>query len=574
MALSPAPRSTTTPAPASALGRLRGASDSLRGLAQQPAVGRALPSIVLIAVSAMALLVWLTLREPPRSTLYPGMAEAEKARVIESLTAGGIDARIDRTTGEITVTAADYHRARLSLAAQGLPQSVPDGDRILTDLPMGASRALEVARLRQAQELDLARSITEIASIQGARVHLALPERSAFLRDTHPPRASVFLTLAAGRVLDAGQVEAIVHLVSSSIPGMARDEVTVVDQAGRLLSSGDEDAADRLSDRQLRHRVEVETLLRRRIEAVLTPIVGVGNLSVEVTAAMDFTQREIMEERVDPEGNALRSEQLSETENRDAPAGGIPGAVANTPPVEADLAQAPATEGGDPGAVRSRSTGTTRNFEVSRSVANTKAETGQIQRISAAVVIRAPAQVPAAETPAGEAPADPAAPLLPVALMEDLQRLAETAIGMDAERGDRVTILAQPFAEPAQAMAGEVVSYDWVPDAMRQLGLIALLAIVGLGVVRPLLMRQTQAAPADGVPVLAATTKVEVAEGETLDTIEERLDRNQRDLLASVMGSNASRTQKQMVLRQLGADDPVRIALVMHRMMLPERDIT
>lgn len=573
MALSPAPRSSTTPAPASALGRLRGVSDTLRGLAQQPAVRRALPSIVLVAVSAMALLVWLTLREAPRSTLYPGMAEAEKARVIESLTAGGIDARIDRTTGEITVTAADYHRARLSLAAQGLPQSVPDGDRVLTDLPMGASRALEVARLRQAQELDLARSITEIASIQGARVHLALPEKSAFLRDTHPPRASVFLTLAAGRVLDAGQVEAIVHLVSSSIPGMARDEVTVVDQAGRLLSRGDEDAADRLSERQLRHRVEVETLLRRRIEAVLTPVVGVGNLSVEVTAAMDFTQREIMEERVDPEGNALRSEQLSESENRDVPAGGIPGAVANVPPVEADLAQAPAEEGA-PGAVRSRSSGTTRNFEVSRSVANTKSETGQIQRISAAVVIRAPAQVPAAEATAGEAPADPAAPLLPVALMEDLQRLAETAIGMDAERGDRVTILAQPFAEPAPVMAGEVVNYDWVPDAMRQLGLIALLAIVGLGVVRPLLMRQTQAAPSDGVPVLAATTKVEVAEGETLDTIEERLDRNQRDLLASVMGSNASRAQKQMVLRQLGADDPVRIALVMHRMMLPERDIT
>lgn len=569
MALSPAPRSTTTPAPASAFGRLRGVSDSLSGFAQQPAVRRALPSIVLVAVSMMALMVWLTLREAPRSTLYPGMAEAEKARVIESLTAGGIDARIDRATGEITVASADYHRARLSLAAQGLPQSVPDGDRILTDLPMGASRALEVTRLRQAQELDLARSITEIASIQGARVHLALPERSAFLRDTHPPRASIFLTLAAGRVLDAGQVEAIVHLVSSSIPGMARDEVTVVDQAGRLLSRGDEDAADRLSERQLRHRVEVETLLRRRIEAMLTPIVGVGNLSVEVTAAMDFTQREIMEERVDPEGNALRSEQLSETENRDAPAGGIPGAVANTPPVEADLAQAPAEGGADLGAVRSRSTGTTRNFEVSRSVANTKAETGQIQRISAAVVIRAP--TPAAT---GDAPADPAAPLLPAALMEDLQRLTETAIGMDAERGDRVTILAQPFAEPVEAMAGEIVNYDWVPDAMRQLGLIALLAIVGLGVVRPLLMRQTQAGPADGIPVLAATTKVEVAEGETLDTIEERLDRNQRDLLASVMGGNASRTQKQMVLRQLGTDDPVRIALVMHRMMLPERDIT
>lgn len=569
MALSPASR-TSTQLAGDAGGpptRLRALTDGWRRFADQPAIRRALPSILLVAVAVLTVAAFLALREAPRSALYPGMAEADKARVMESLTAAGIAAQIDRSSGEITVPAADYHRARLTLAAQGLPQSVPDGDRVLTDLPMGASRALETARLRQAQELDLARSITEIASVQGARVHLALPERSAFLRDSHPPRASVFLTLAAGRVLDQGQVEAIVHLVSSSVPGMARDEVTVVDQAGRLLSRGDESAADRLSERQLRHRVEMETLLRRRIEAVLTPLVGPGNLSVEVTAAMDFTQREITEERVDPEGNALRSEQLSESENRDAPAGGIPGAVANTPPVEADLTDDPAAGAEAPGAIRSRTSGTTRNYEVSRQVTNTRPETGQIQRISAAVVIHAPAPDPAT-TPDGQP-----VPALPPAMLADLQRLAESAIGLDAERGDQVTILAMPFLAPAAMAEPPARDLSWLPDALRQLGLIVILAAVAFGVIRPLLMRQLQPATEDQAMILAGdSTTVEVAEGESLDRIEEKLDRRQRDLLDSVLGGSASREEKQAVLRRLGKDDPVRMAMVLHRMMQPELD--
>ena len=310
MALSPVPRQDTLPTarPAGVMARVQDMSAMASRFADQPALRRAMPSIVLVAATALALLAWMALRDTPRSILYPGMAEAEKARVVETLNGSGIAARVDTTSGEITVPSTDYHRARLALAAQGLPQSVPDGDRVLSDLPMGASRALEAARLRQAQELDLARSIAEIGAVQAARVHLALPEKSAFLRDSHPPRASVFLTLAAGRVMDPGQVEAIVHLVASSVPGLAQGDVSVVDQAGRLLSRGEEDAAGQLSERQLRHRVEVENLLRRRIEALLTPIVGVGNLSVEVTAAMDFARRDVTDERVDPTGSALRSE--------------------------------------------------------------------------------------------------------------------------------------------------------------------------------------------------------------------------------------------------------------------------
>jgi flagellar M-ring protein FliF len=377
------------------------------------------------------------------------------------------------------------------------------------------------------------------------------------------------LSLATGRVLDPGQVDAIVHLVSSSVPGMARNDVTVVDQTGRLVSRNDGDEAGQLNDRQLRHRAEVEERLRRRIEALLTPLVGQGNLSVEVTAAMDYTQREITEERVDPEGNALRSEQRTEAETRDAPAGGIPGAVANTPPLEAELEKAgPNQPGAAPGAVRNRTSGSTLNYEVSRTVQSIRPETGQITRLSAAVVIRAPAAAPA-PTEDGALEEAPATGIDP-AMMDDWRRLVESAIGFDEARGDAVTIVAQPFAipdlpEPVLSGSG----FEWLTGALREAVLIAVLAIVGLGFVRPLLLRQTSQTN----PMLpTGGTTVEVAEGESLSDVEAKLDRRHKDLASSVLGNRATRAEKQAVLRHLVAEDPVRIAMVMHRMIKPELD--
>jgi flagellar M-ring protein FliF len=543
---------------AAALTRLRGPVAALARLADQPAVRRALPSLVMLAAAGLALAAWLVLRETPRSALYPGLPEAEKAQVLEALAAGGIAATVDARSGEVTVPAADYHRARLALAAQGLPESAPDADRILADLPMGASRALETARLRQAREMELARTITEIGAVQAARVHLALPEKSAFLRDSQPPGASVFVTLAAGRALDEGQVEAIVNLVAAAVPGMARDAVAVIDQRGRLLSQGARDAGSQLSDRQLRHRVEVETLLRRRIEAVLTPVVGAGNLSVEVTAALDFTQREETEERVDPAQRAVLSEQTSESETRARPAGGIPGAVSNTPPPDGQLTATPpnGTPARPDTGVQTRTAEATRNYEVSRTVTSTRPEFGQVTRISAAVAIRAPA----AEDGAA----------LPPALLADLQRLAETAVGFDAARGDSVTVVVQPFVEsPAPPVATAASDLSWLPGLLREAALVAVVALIALGVLRPLLLRpggMLAAAPGGG----AGT--VEVAEGETLDDLSARLDRRQKDLAASVVGARATRAQKQAVLRQIAGEDPARAAAVLHRMLKPDLD--
>jgi flagellar M-ring protein FliF len=551
--------------------QVRGAVSHVLRMGNQPALRRAFPAILILTVTVLSVGGWLILREPARMTLFPGLAEADKARVMDALNAAGIDAAVDSLTGEVEVTAADYHKARMQLAAQGLPTSMPDADAVLTDLPMGASRSVEGARLKQAQELELARSITEISAVTQARVHLALPEKSAFLRDTQPPRASVFLQLAAGRVLEASQVEAIVNLVSTSVPGMARGDVTVVDQMGRLLSRGSDDPAAVVSDRQLQHRLEVERLYRERIEALLTPIAGPGNLSVQVTVDMDFTQSHITEERVDPNGTALRSEQSEMTENSEPAARGIPGAISNTPPNQADLAAAggagqdataanTAAAGASPAAMN-RSSGTTRNYEVSRTVETTQPASARITRINAAILLRGVPQPPAEE--GAEPP-----PLLPPALKADIEALAQTAIGFDAERGDTITITAQPFMDEIVVEAPTDLS--WLPEATRQFALIALIAIVALGIIRPLL---TKVSWHSENPVAAAAVQtggvpgVEVADGDSLDDVQARLEARRAKLTSAALGANVSREEKFAVLRQIVSEDPARIASVLQRMM-------
>lgn len=560
MAMTPVPVSNNP-----MVAQVRGAVSQVLRMGNQPALRRAFPAILILSVAVLAVGGWLILREPARMVLFPGLAEADKARVMDVLTSAGIDAAVDSLTGEVEVTSADYHKARMQLAAQGLPTSMPSADAVLTDLPMGASRSVEGARLKQAQELDLARSITEISAVAQARVHLALPEKSAFLRDTQPPRASVFLQLAAGRVLEASQVEAIINLVSTSVPGMARGDVTVVDQMGRLLSRGADDPAAQVSDRQLQHRLEVEKLYRERIESLLTPIAGPGNLSVQVTVDMDFTQSQITEERVDPKGTALRSEQSEMTENSEPAAKGIPGAVSNTPPNQADLAAAGSVDTAAPGpaaaASTNRSSGTTKNYEISRTVETTLPATARITRISAAILLRGVPQPPTEE--GAEPP-----PLLPPALKADLEALTQTAIGYDAERGDTITITAQPFMD--EIVVDTPTDLSWLPEATRQFALIALIAIIALGIIRPLL---TKVSWHSENPVAAATVQaggvagVEVADGDSLDDVQARLEARRAKLTSAALGANVSREEKFAVLRQIVSEDPARIASVLQRMM-------
>ena len=204
----------------------------------------------------------------------------------------GIDVSIDPSTGEVLVPSPEYYEAKMKLAAEGLPSSIPQGYDLLEEIPMGTSRSVEFMKMKQTQEIELSRSINQISNILGARVHLAIPEKSVFVRETAPPTASVFVKLAEGRVLSKEQVRSIVHIVSSSIPFMSSDNVTVVDQYGALLSKPQSDVDSALTEKQLNHRLKIESLYRERILSLVTPIVGPGNITAQVNIEMDYTKRQ------------------------------------------------------------------------------------------------------------------------------------------------------------------------------------------------------------------------------------------------------------------------------------------
>ena len=259
----------------------------------QPSVQRALPVIVASVAIIVGLIVFAYLQQPSRTTLYASLPDSEKSKVLEALVNSGIDAAIDGATGEVTVPVNDFHRSKISLAAQGLPATAPDGYEGLNSIPMGSSKSVELMRLKQSQEVELAKSINEIDTILSARVHLAIPEKSVFARNQQPPTASVFVQLASGRVLGAQQVQAIIHLVSSSIPNMSKDDVTVIDQNGNLLSKSIDDPDSQLSDSHLQHRMRLEGIYRSRIVQIITPMVGAGNVTAQVNIDIDFNVADI-----------------------------------------------------------------------------------------------------------------------------------------------------------------------------------------------------------------------------------------------------------------------------------------
>jgi flagellar M-ring protein FliF len=497
----------------------------------QPAVRRALPAIMLVVVAVLGLMVYMMLAQPKRISLYSDLPEADKARAVEVLTAGGVDAIIDQSTGTLRVTESDYHRARMMLATEGLPAGAPDGMSSLGDLPMGASRSVEAASLRRMHELDLARSITEFSSVTSARVHLALPEQTAFIRDTKPPQASVFVQVAPGRALDEGQVSAIVSLVSTSVPGMTRANVSVVDQAGRVLSRETGDPMSALSAQQLGHRKQMETHYRRRIEALLSPIVGAGNVAAEVTVDMDFTRSEITAEEYLPNGSVVRSEQEMIQNNGSAVAKGIPGAVSNTPPQEAQLVEeGPISASSRGGLGQNSTTNATRNYEVSRRVETTQPSSAQIVRIHAAVLLRSPAG-----TMAEDGSLVPGA--LPETVMRDAEALVRSAIGYQNNRGDTVTLSAQPFIDSFAEVTMPWYKEAWVMNSARYAAQIAVLAIVVLGLVKPIVDRLlfSPATPAPSMPLGAPrgggsggmaglSEAIEVGPGESLAEVRARLD--------------------------------------------------
>ena len=531
-----------------------------------------LPAAIGIIVAVVAIVFFVVSQQPERTTLYASLPEAEKARVIDALKNAGVDVTLDPTTGDVIVPVRDYHSSRMTLAAQGLPASIPDGYEALADIPMGSSRSVEQVRLKQTQEIELARSISEIEGLVTARVHLAIPEKSVFARASTPPTASVFVQMENGRSLSRQQVDAVVHLVSSSVPFMAKNDVTVVDQYGNLLSRPPQDSAGIMSDAQLEHRIRLEDIYRNRVIALVTPIVGAGNVTAQVNLDIDFTRSETTEELMDPEGTALRSEQRSSETSSEIIAKGVPGATSNRAPTQTDIDTQQSTDSNDPNSAKARSSSETRNYEVSRTVSTTQRPSSQITGIKAAVLVRE-MEVVNPETGLTEVQG------IPKEKLDEIEALVSNAIGIDVDRGDSLTVSSSPFVSALEGVKKPWYDMDWAVVIMRQGLTILIMAVVVLGVIRPLINRimvpAAQGGPGEAVVNLdddVDLDTVEIQEGESLEDIKAKLKPKKAAISPEMLDTANTYDDKVAVIRMIVSDEAGRVSNVFKSMMQKDMD--
>lgn len=455
----------------------------LRDFANQPAVARALPAVGGLGAILLAGAAWYSFQSPTQRAVFEGLGDADKAAVADALQSAGIAHAVDRSTGAVTVGEDDFHKARMMLAAQGLPKAAPSGDSMLGALPMGASRAVEGETLRGAREADLARTIEGIDTVKTARVHLAMPEPSPFLRDQSPPAASVMLTLQTGRTLSEAQVRAITHLVASSVPGLGAEQVSIVDQSGALLSQ-----RDGANDAAVAAQAQVEDRARAALATLLAPIVGAENYTAEIHADLDSAESQSTRETYPKDDRALRREEGNKTSGSSVPppAIGIPGALSNTPPTNAQASTTPPQPGASvaaPANAGSSSDETySRSFDVGREISVTHQPTGKLRRLTVAVALR---DVKGAKPRTA-------------AEIATIEALVKGAVGFDPARGDVVAIASRPFVETAPADAIAFYDKPWFMTLLRQIGALiaAVLAFFFIG--RPMWRAMKARATAQG----------------------------------------------------------------------------
>ena len=553
------------------VGNVSNTLEKIRKFSNEPAVQRSIPVMITLFVIFLGLVFFISFKEPSRTALFSALPEHEKSRVVDVLRNNGIDVSIDQTTGEILVPKPDYYEAKMKLAAEGLPSSVPQGYDILENIPMGTSRSVEFMKMKQTQEIELARSINEISNIIGARVHLAIPEKSVFVRDTAPPTASVFVKLSDGRVLSREQIRSIVHIVSSSIPNMSSDNVTVVDQYGALLSKPEDDPNIALTDKQLSHRIKVEKLYRERILSLVSPIVGVGNLTAQVNVEMDFTTNQTTEEVFDPESISTRSEQNSSDESTDRPARGIPGAVANQAPLAADL-QVDAPETGEDAEFKQRSSSNVKNYEVSKKLSTTVGQVGRIIKVKTAVLVKNKM----VETPEGlnsEPISDED--------KEKISSLVKEAVGFNVDRGDSIVVTSGDFIEEIQVLTTKWYKEQWFQNLVGQLSTVLILAIITFGALKPLLNRILVPSAGVGAGGVAPTSEddleaqesdeVQVEEGESLEDIKAKLKPKKASISAEMLDTANTYDDKVAVIRMIVGDEAGKVSNVFRQLM--QKDI-
>ena len=568
-----------------ALARVREALD-------QPGFRRAFPTLLATLTAVAAIVLYLGMQKPEMTTLYSSLSENEKSRVLNALRNMGVEVQLDPATGEILVPSDEYHQSRISLAAQGLPEFAGDEAGNLDNLPLGISRSVEGVRLRQVQEVELAKSITEISSVKSARVHLALPEKSVFVRDQTPPTASVFVSLKNGRKLDKTQVLAITNLVSASIPAMSPNNVSIIDQFGNLLSNAPDDPDQVLADNQLEYRMRLENIYRNRIQSLVTPIVGSNNVNAQVNLEIDFTRREISQEIVDPDASATLSEQSSLNVTAKKEAIGIPGAISNEPPQEATVNQEENQAGSAFNAANrnkedekfeTKSSTELKNYENSKTFETVKNPSNVITRIDAALLIRDKKVV---DPETNEVTYQPVSE----EVIEELKSLVKSALGLKLERGDTLTVTSQPFVEDFDGFEVKWYETPWFRSTVENSLLVLLIGIVSLGVVRPMLNKilvptaSTNSvmelyAEAETMAEIAAkrateTTAVEVDEGESLDEIKAKLKPKKKGgISADLLDTANTYDDKVALVRMIVTDEAGRVANVFKQMMRDDLEL-
>jgi flagellar M-ring protein FliF len=616
--------STTTPSEQGGLlGLTKGASlPSLNEILAQPAVKKATPGIMIAVLLVFLVASYMAMQAPVYRPIFPGMTDADRQVASETLKEGGFSPQVNRSTGQLEVDASSYHEARIFLASKGLPsEGTASGfEALSSSASITTSQFMEQANYAAAVEQELAKSIIRISSIKHARVHLALPKQSVFVRDRTPPKASVVVTRFAGRNIDREQVNAIINLVAASIPYLNPTDVVVVDSLGNLLSDETRESPLGLTSAQLAHKMRFESTYRNRIYELLGPIYGENNVRAQVDVELDFTQVESTFETYDPNGKGekTRSEVLSLDRTATADAEGVPGSTTNQPPAESEFAQDGRATAEDFSKVgETVSSRTTRNYELDRTVRTVKDANGKVLRVSVAVAVNrfAPGEYP--QPPEGVAPADFEGPELPEISEAELTRmnnLVRGVVNFDPERGDQVTVVATPF-DPPTALEDLMPWYENVLllNAIKGVFAMTVFLLIAYILIRPVaykllsipLPHERKAAEeaakaaaieqlamqpvigpdgtplpigavgvnADGQPVDAQgqivepEQEIEIAEGESLEEIRAKLKPKKSAISADLLDTANTYEDKVALIRMLVQEDSGRVATVLKGMV-------
>ena len=505
---------------------------------------------------ALGVTVAMWAQTPNYSLLYGNLTAKEMARVTSELTSANIEYKLEGGAGAILVPADKVQQARMKIAAKGISVGGDAGYELLEkEQGLGSSSFLQKARYHRAIEGELSKSIARLSFVEGARVHLAIPKQSAFARKSAKPTASVVLNLMPGRVLDDTQVAGIVNMVSSSVPGMENEAVTVIDQKGRLLSSPASSAGMLLSSTQMDYTRKLEERYVQRIIDIISPITGMDGVRAQVVADIDFTTQEETRESYSPDQKALRSEQLFEQSSDSSGASGVPGALSNQPPAGGTLEPVEKTE---PAVATNNTSRAVRNYELDRTISHVRQSPMTLKKLSVAVVV----DYKTVTDKKGNVTREP----LSEEEIAHIKALVRETVGLDEARGDTVNVVNAPFQQPEEVEPlpePPIWEQPWVWNVAKQvLGGLGVLLVI-FGVLRPMLTNLAkQGEQAEKLAMVAALPEgqagVEGAQGQLPDgTVAGN------PALTHQPGQPAGQDLKEMAT-SLAKEDPQRVAQVMN----------